>query len=186
VRAGLNCCGLKSYVSRDGLTFSEEPGLRYAPQASDNGTFGVIDTWADASGGVVLLYVGDLMGVNNVRRAYARDGLTFVFEDGNPLGDAQAGGGPRSFVDQRSLLLPDGQRRIFVMQAGTIYSFITSDGRTFVREPGARLRPQDYTERAIRSLHDPSVVRLADGRYRMYVGAFDTSGKEMILSATSR
>lgn len=186
VPAGQNCCGLKSYVSKDGMTFTEEPGLRYALHPSDNGTFGVFDTWVDASGGVALLYVGDLKGVNNVRRAYARDGLTFVFEDGNPLGDAQGGGGPRSFVDQRALLLPDGRRRLFVMQAGTIHSFITTDGRTFMREPGPRLRPQDYTERPIRSLHDPSVVRLADGRYRMYVGAFDTSGKEMILSATTR
>ncbi len=186
VPAGLNCCGLKSFSSTDGVTFREDPGLRYSLDPSDNGTFGFQDVWVDASGGVVLLYVGDMRGANNVRRAYAKDGMTFVFEDGNVLGDAQAGGGDRTFVDQRSIPLPDGRRRLLVMQAFTIYSFITSDGRTFVREPGERLRPNEFKDVPVRSLHDPTVVRLPDGRYRMYVGAFDTSGREMILSATSR
>ena len=52
-----------------------------------------------------------------------------------------------------------------------IYSFVSADGDVYSREPGARISTTQFGDLQVRSLHDPVVVRLADGRYRMYVAA---------------
>jgi hypothetical protein len=182
---------MRSASSTDGAHFISDPGVRYRPQPMDNGTIGVYDHFSDSTGSVVLLYIGDMRGVNNVRRATSTDnGWTFIFDRGNVLGDADAGGGPNSYVDQKSIRLPDGRRRLFTMKQGTIYSFISKDdGKTFALEPGIRLAPSDFTELKIITLHDPWVVRLKDGRYRMYVAAAVDAGpnvrKFVIVSATT-
>jgi len=184
---------MKSSSSKDGLHFTTDPGTRYRPQPGDNGVIGVYDLFTDADGGVVLLYVGAMKDLNNVRRAYSPpgdNGWTFTFDRGNVLGDADAGGGPNSYVDQKSILLPDGRRRLFTMKQGTLYSFISEDGgNTFTIEPGIRLKPDDFPELKLVSLHDPWVVLLPDGRYRMYVAAAVGTGpgtmKFAIVSATT-
>lgn len=193
---------MKSSHSANGFDFVPESGVRYAPQPSDNGTLGVYDAFRDSSGGVVLLYIGDMYGVNNVRRAYSTDnGLTFAFDRGNVLGDEQRGGGPNSYVDPKTILLPDGRRRLFAMTqggapprppdsgSGEIVSFVSNDdGRTFSLE-GTVLTWRDLTEHPVYSLNDPVVVRLLDGRYRMYVTALipDPAGryKQVLVSATT-
>lgn len=184
---------MKSASSRDGFEFTPDPGVRYTPQPEDRGTIGVYDHFTDSAGGVALLYIGDMQGANNVRRAYSPpgdNGWTFRFEAGNLLGDARAGGGPNSYVDQKSIRLPDGRLRLFAMRQGVIYSFLSEDeGRHFRQEPGVRLAPGDFKEFRVISLHDPWVVRLADGRYRMYVAAALEGGlgepKFAIVSATT-
>ncbi len=195
---------LKSQSSSDGIHYKPDPGVRYAAQPSDNGKIGVHDQYVDASGGVVLLYIGDMQGVNNVRRAYSppgNNGWTFTFEDDNVLGDATAGGGGHSYVDPKSILLPDGRRRLFTMSqgplppqpgvhaTGKIFSFISQDGKSYEMEPGIRLQAEDFTEFAVWSLNDPVVVQLPDGRYRMYVAALITAGTNeqewVIVSATT-
>ncbi|MFQ5343338.1 MAG: sialidase family protein, partial [Anaerolineae bacterium] len=196
--------GLKSESSPDGIHYTPDPGVRYTLQPGDNGTAGVHDQYVDPAGGVVLLYIGDMGGVNNVRRAYSPpgdNGWTFAFEDDNVLGDVDAGGGGNSYVDPKSILLPDGRRRLFTMRggpappqpgvraAGAIYSFISDDGKTYALEPGVRLTPDAFTEFDVWSLNDPVVVRLPDGRYRMYVAALVTDGpgdnQWVIVSATT-
>jgi len=184
---------ITSESSPDGVHFVLDPGVRYRPHPSDNGTIGVFDHFVDTRGGVVLLYIGDMQGLNNVRRAYSLpgdNGLNFVFERGDVLGDSGYGGGPNSFVDQKSVLLPDGRRRLFVMRQGTIYSFISEDdGRTFIKEPGIRLRPSDFPGLGFVTLHDPWAIVLPDGRTRIYLhGMIRSPGGKMssaIVSATS-
>lgn len=195
---------LKSSSSTTGLTFSSDPGVRYTLQAADKGTNGVWDVFVDSKGGVVLLYLADLPGLNNLRRAYSQpgdNGSTFTFDRGNVLGDSGAGGGSNSYVDPKSLLLADGRRRLFVMKGGSlppqppvrsccqIYSFITEDGRIFKLEEGIRLAPSQFTEFPVYSLNDPWVILLPDGRFRMYVAALvgDGSGgsKFVIVSAST-
>jgi hypothetical protein len=71
-----------------------------------------------------------------------------------------------------------------------VYSFISEDeGRTFRLEPGARLAPAAFAGLNLRSLHDPWVVRLPDGRYRMYVAGAVDSGpgalRFVVVSATT-
>lgn len=183
---------LTSSYSADGLQFTEEPGIRYSSAVEDRGEMGIYELFADSTGGVVMLYLGDLHGLNNTRRAYSTDGgLSFHYERGDVLGDASLGGGGRSYVDITTHPLPDSRRRLFAMQGGQgIYSFVTADeGVTFTPEPGARVSKADWTEFQVVGLFDPTVVRLPDGRYRMYVcGQIDEAGgrsRTVILSATT-
>lgn len=194
---------MRSKISNDGLKFAGESGVRYQPQENDKGTIGVYDIFTNSRDEVVMLYIGDMMGVNNVRRAYSTDnGWTFTFQRGNVLGDDNAGGNGNSHVDQKSILLPDGRRRLFTMKQGPeppqppdkkvtqIFSFISvDDGDNFVEEPGTRITPEDFTDFDVYSLHDPWVV-MKDGKYRMYVCARISDGnggyKFAIVSATTR
>lgn len=177
-----------SLFSGDGVTFAPESGVRYTLQPADKGVLGVYDAFSDRQGGVVLLYLGDLTGLNNVRRAYSRDnGLSFTFDRGNILGDDNAGGGPNSFVDEKSLRLPDGRIRLFTMRQNTIYSFISiDDGHSFVRDPGTRLERASFKETTLTSLNDPVVVRLPDGRYRMYLASLRADQVWVVVSATTK
>ena len=180
-----------SSSSKDGTRYTPDAGVRYTLHESDRGTMGIYDVFSDARGGVVLLYLGDMQGANNVRRAYSADGgNTFTYTGGNVLGDAGASGGGRSYVDQHSIPLPDGRRRLTCMKACDVFSFITEDdGMTFKLEPGARLACRDFTEFPVRCLNDPTLVRLPDGRYRIYVTAqIETAAgrrRQAIVSATT-
>src|SRR5207247_1466809 len=144
----------------DGTSFISEGGTRYAPQTQDKGTIGVYDAIADRSGGVVLLYIGDMVGQNNVRRAYSRDGgSTFAFDRGNILGDESLGGGGNSYVDEKMIRLADGRIRLFTMRQLAIYSFISNDdGYSFTLEPGTRLTRSDFKDISLTTLNDPVVV----------------------------
>lgn len=176
---------MESLRSADGVSFTSESGVRYTPTADDRNTVGVYEAFSQSSE-VVLLYLGDLMGLNNVRRAVSTDnGVTFTFDRGNILGDAGLGGGAQSFVDPESLPLSDGRRRMFVMKQGSIYSFISSDGaRSFSQEPGTHLTPASFTQATVQTLYDPSPVQLPDGRFRIYVAGGSAAGTS-IYSATS-
>ena len=160
--------GLKSKSSKDGIHFTEDPGYRYQLDASDKGTAGIHEFSLDNSGGVVLLYIGDLLGLNNIRRAYSKDnGWTFSFDKENVLGDARDGK-PGSFIDHKVVDLGDDRRRLYTVRQGSIYSFISNDdGKTFVQEPGARLIPSAFTEFDIIGFGDPVFIKLQAGRWRL-------------------
>ncbi|MBU06173.1 MAG: hypothetical protein CL877_09535 [Dehalococcoidales bacterium] len=194
---------LDGSTSRNGRFFRRDSSIGYSGNPGDNGKTGVWDIYySKKAGGVVLFYIGDMQrgGVNNVRRAFSRDGKTFNFEDDNVFADKSAGGNA-TFVDPKSIELPDGTRRMFTMwqgapphpghrAVGEIYSFLSKDGKTYEREPGIRLRCADFSEFSVWSLNDPYVVRLLDGRYRMYICALVTDPKTnkerpVIVSATT-
>lgn len=182
---------LEAFVSQsstDGLTFSDDGGQRYELQSGDNGRAGIWEVYTDGQGGVVLTYLGDLMGANNMRMAYSTDnGMTFSFVDDNVLGDLYAGGGGKTYVDQRSILLPDGRRRMITMKSGALYTFISDDGGHTYTAEGVVLEASAF---GAVSLHDPFLVRLGDGRYRIYVQAMfaDASGAASyhVVSATTQ
>jgi hypothetical protein len=185
---------ITSESSLDGTVFTQDEGIRYSPSEEDRGTLGTYDIFVDTNGGVVLLYVADLRGLNNVRRAYSPpsdNGWTFSYERGNVLGDDEAGGGSRTYVDIKSVSLPDGRRRLFAMRGGTqILSFISdTELRSFSLEPGVRLLKSDFTAREVISLHDPMVIKIKDDRYRMYLHLLitDATGakRTVIVSATT-
>lgn len=177
-----------SLFSSDGVTFTPEDGARYTLQPADNGMLGVYDAFSDRQGGVVLLYLGDLHGLNNVRRAYSRDnGLTFTFDRGNILGDDTAGGSANSFVDEKAIRLPDGRIRLFTMRQNTIYSFTSiDDGYSFTRDAGTRLDRANFAGATLTSLNDPVVVHLPDGRYRMYLASLRSDQVWVVVSATTK
>jgi hypothetical protein len=175
--------------SADGVTFTNVNGVRYAPAPADNGTMGVYDVYRDKSGaGLTLLYLGDLFGANNTRRATSSDGGTsFTYRNRNVLGDDGAGGGGRSYVDISSIVLADGRRCLYAMQGGlAIYSFVSADWTGFTLEPGARVSRGDWTSLQVQGLFDPTVIRLSDGRFRMYVTGQIDATRQAVLSATTR
>lgn len=183
----LNVPAVTSSASGNGVDFTAEAGVRYSLVAADNGEFGVYDAYLDTAGGVVFIYLGDLHGKNNCRLARSTDnGVTFTFVRGNVLGDDSAGGGANAFVDVKTTALPDGRLRLFCMRQGTIYSFVSDAARTsFTQESGTRLRPSDFTELSISAFYDPVVIRLPDGRYRMYVTA-QIGTRQALVSASTQ
>jgi hypothetical protein len=186
---------LRSRSSGDGIRFGEDSGVRYRLQPDDKGWAGIHDEYVDRHGHIVLLYLADRTGLNNVRRAISTDnGWTFAFDRGNVLGDsddASRRGPSAAFVDQHTTVLGTGLHRLFAMRQGcAIYSFLEDDDGRYTLEAGARATVNSWPGLAIRSLHDPLVVRLADGRYRMYVCAslVVAPGEpihEVIVSATT-
>ncbi len=167
---------ITSRSSGDGASFGDDGGVRYPLHESDRGWMGIHEEYVDGQGRVVMLYLGDRYGLNNLRRAVSVDqGWTFAFDRGDVLGDAAIArdhGPGHAFVDQKSIALDGAARRLFVMKQGcAIYSFLTSDGDQYVQEPGWRVSINSWTDLSLRSLHDPVVVRLPDGRFRMYLAA---------------
>lgn len=170
---------LTSFVSSDGNVFTPESGIRYTPAENDKGSLGVYDAYTAKDGSVILIYLGDLMGKNNLRMARSTDGgLSFTQIQTNVLNDDAEGGGGNTFVDNKTLLLPDGRRRMVCMRALTLHSFISEDGISYTREMGTKLSAADFASvgLTLHSLHDPVLVQQKDGRYRVYVaGSTDTS-----------
>lgn len=194
---GIEGSCLTSQSSEDGIEFEEDKGCRYTLQEDDNGTMGVYDFFSDSKGNVVLLYLGDMLGMNNVRRAYSTDGgQTFEFTNGNVLGDEDDGGGARSYVDEKVIVMPNGNIFLVAMKSGKIYAFESrDDGLTFEPYEEALLSPEQFVDEEFgeaSSLHDPQIVQLEDGTYRIYVCALFALGNKdksddifTIVSATS-
>lgn len=198
---------LKSETSTDWQTAVPDTGSRYNLHSSDNGIYGVSSYYNDSSGGVHIVYIGDIGGVDNTRHAYSADsGWTFTFLDGDVCGDSNGLGGNYSYWDPFALVNPDNSVRIFTMNAhgitapphqptGHIYTFLSTDnGMTFTREVDAgsgdsiRISYDDFPGIANTSLNDPKAVNLPDGRIRLFVNGLvqqpDSSYVWQILSAT--
>lgn len=195
-----------SWSSTDGVTFTRDvddkgaPIIRYQLQPEDKGKMGTYDLFVNSDKHVVLLYVADNQagGKNNIRRAISTDGGdTFAFDRGNILGDDNANGGGNTYVDQDTLILPDGRVYLIAMKSGIIYHFLGDPkGETFVQlsqSPillGQMFEPVAGTKAS--TLHDPQIVRLSNGRLRIYLAgqvADETGpsgkGKHYMLAATS-
>ena len=193
--------GVTTETSTDGIHFQKDPGVAYAYHnegegfENDQGKIGYNDVHPTPDGRLVFSYIGDMQsgGYNNVRMALSTDnGKTFVWEKANVLDDAQlvdeGGHQACAYVDPKPTVLPDGRVWYFLMtqdcqppaptvgrSTGYIHSFLSTDGLNFTHEEGIRLQPSDFDWETfgfvVYSLNDPTVVRLLDGRYRMYVTA---------------
>ena len=193
--------GVKTETSTDSVYFIQDPGFAYAYHNegegydNDHEKIGYNDVHPTADGRMVFTYIGDMQpgGYNNVRMAISTDnGKSFSWEKGNVLDDAQlveeGGHQACAYVDPKPTVLPDGRIWYFLMtqaceppaptvgrSTGYIHSFLADDGVNFVHDEGIRLQPSDFDWDTfgfvVYSLNDPTVVRLVDGRYRMYVTA---------------
>ena len=181
-----------SYYSTDGAHFTPEQGICYKLQEADRGWMGVYTVFKNPLGDLVYIYLGDKHGSNNARLAYSENkGKTFKFKKTNVFGDASLGGGPQSFVDPASLILPDGRVRIITMRMCHIYTFIsTNQSCTSFAFEGHQLEPPDFTELGVQAFFDPKLVLLPSGKMRIYVSARieENNGtvKNAIVSATSK
>ncbi len=193
--------GLTTETSSDGISFLRDDGYVYTYHnegegyENDNGLIGYNDVHPTPDGRLVFTYIGDMQpdGYNNVRMAISTDnGRTFLWEKANVLDDArlvdEGGHQACAYVDPKPTVLPDGRIWYFLMtqdcmppapevgrSTGYIHSFLAEDGVNFVHDEGIRLQPSDFDWDTfgfvVYSLNDPTVVRLTDGRYRMYVTA---------------
>lgn len=167
--------GLKvfvSFVSTDGNIFTRETGTRYAPAVADNSSVGVYEAYVAKDNSVILVYLGDLQGKNNLRMARSTDnGVTFSYLKGNVLGDDSAGGGANSFVDTKTILLKDGRRRLISMRQLGLHTFISDDGVTYIREPGTRVTATEFAAAGatVYTVNDPVLVYDKNGKLKVYV-----------------
>lgn len=86
--------------------------------------------------------------------------------------------------------LSDGRFRIYYCGPGGIVSALSSDGLSFTKETGTRLVPIGPLGNDESVVCDPSVIQLADGRFRMYYkggtsGAGPGESVQKIYSAVS-
>ncbi|MFP8875057.1 MAG: hypothetical protein VCB42_11175 [Myxococcota bacterium] len=193
-----------SSASEDGITYAPDDGtVHYDLQPEDESWVGVYTAFTNTLDEVVLIYLGAQPGT--ARRAISSDGgNTFLFDQANLLGDEDYKDCKWIHWDPRALLLDDGRVRLFTMvqgpqpahpgnrAVGAVYSFISDNGSgEFTLEEGARLQPSDFSDLFLWSLHDPWVIELPDGRFRMYVAAKATDDAEgnnlrsVIVSATT-
>lgn len=145
--------GIFSAVSEDGLTFTEEPGVRIS-----GGCDPTIVKLED--GRYRMYYKVELdMDTHVIHSAVSNDGLSWVKEGLRFQNMDAPCHGWTSVPD--AVRLPDGRVRIYFVcdkMLNAVASIISHDGLNFTLEEGLRL------ERAV----DPNVIRLPDGSYRMF------------------
>jgi hypothetical protein len=113
----------------------------------------------------------------------ASDGLAFIPEDGNRARDGH--GMPRAVAR------PEGGWRLFFTDGDGIKSAISTDGLTFTDEEGFRITAQQagFSDTTVAATSGATVIRLPDGRYRMYFSDLprpgDPPGGHRVKSAVS-
>ncbi len=111
------------------------------------------------------------------------DGASFAAEAGTRLPDGS--GMPRVVAN------PSGGWRLYFSSGGGIRSAVSTDGLTFTIENGFRVTQQaaGFSGTTVSATSGPTVIRLADGRYRMYFSDLprpgDPPGGHRIKSAVS-
>ena len=194
---------LKMSVSDDGRTFTvlKDTLFIFPDNDSINDALGYHTKFYDKTGGICLVYLAG--GVDNARFIHTSPGdPNYIFGDyrTNIFHDSTLGRG-YTYVDPYGILLPDGRLRVITMnqhgppappaaRKGTIYTFTSYDnGETWQQDPDYRLRYDSFTEFEVYSLNDPKLVRLPDGRFRIYVAALIKEGENdfeySVISATS-
>ena len=182
-----------SAFSPDGDTWTREPGRRVATHAPDaeNRTL-CPDVVCLPEGGYRMYYQAHgIQGRGVVLSSFSRDGLEWTREAGIRFAVADAVCG-----SPRCLPLEDGRWRLYCHEypdhpTGTgldtgnhVISAISADGLDFTREPGVRIEQESPLEAY--AVYAVEVLRLGDGRYRMYYAGWSSEPVEgRIFSAES-
>jgi hypothetical protein len=166
---------MSSAYSTDGVNFTNESGVRYIPVDNDSNSLGIYDIYSMPDNSITMLYIGDLYGLNNARKAVSLDsGLTFSRVQTNILGDSGVvfSNPGSSYVDITTIPLMGGQRRMICMRGGYgIYSFTSSDfGESYSYDTLLFDKNQiiSATGYNITGMFDPSIIEMPDGRFRIY------------------
>ena len=187
-----------SAISSDGLSWKPEPGIRFGDEVRRYGSPRALYIEVDSSGtGGIRLYFhsyahpfrGGLDVGNNIVSAISEDGLSFVLEPGariNQVGKFQ----DLAVYAPEVLLLGDGTYRMYYAgwsiepRRGRIFSAISMDGLAWLRDPEPIIEFGGLFDAT--KCSEPCIMRLPDGRYRMFYEACDALGIWRILSCTSR
>ena len=161
--------GILSAISDDGLSFTKETGTRIAP-ATGNESVVCDPSVVELADGRFRMYYkgsdraegGPGTAKHKIYSAISSDGLTFTREGLRIDSDQTDDYGWASVPE--ALKLPDGRIRIYyvtgdITNSNGIASAISTDGLTFTKETGARVR--DFV--------DPAVIILENGQYLMLV-----------------
>ena len=186
---------MESAISNDGITFNNESGIRYVPVGNDNNSLGVYDVYKMPDNSLTMLYIGDLSGLNNTRKAISIDsGYTFTRVETNVLGDSGVvlTNPGSSYVDITTLSLGSNKRRLICMRGGYgIYSFTSTDygdNYNFDTLLFTKAQASSIIGFSLLGMYDPAIVLLDDGRYRIYFCANYLVNSVMtygVFSATS-
>lgn len=196
---------VKSKSSKDNITYTDDPGVRYAPEGDEIGSDGFIGVYTyfiDNNGGVVFLYnatvpenASDKTTRVNIYRAYSKPddgGWNFEFQNDDAIKFADFPEDKTGLRDPNAIRLPNGDIRLVAMyeyamkspgrQNGIIYTFISQDGgETFEFETEV-VSWDDFEDYSVWSLNDPKLVLLDDGSCKIYVAAM--IGKKSLKKAT--
>ena len=176
-----------SAFSKDGLTWTPEPGVRLSAQQGGAGDFRVVSSevvpFADDSGRLRMYYEccgGPQSIQNSIRSAVSEDGgLEWLPEPG-----ARLGGSGRNYVAPRVVFLEDGRCRLYCCERGQgIISALSNDGLTFRQEPGLRIAQDQPSDKGV--AFAPEIVHVDGAHYRMYYAGYSTANRADILSAVS-
>jgi hypothetical protein len=173
-------------TSSDGVTFTENPATPVMePTASDRGFLSVPDIISIGGSTVRMYFVagGDLSD-----SAVSSDGGVTWTREGRITVSGLSGA--NWVVDPDVIQVSGGRYRMFFatgpdgqpgLMSKRVRSAISSDGRSFVLEPGDLIAPTGAGDDVV----DPDVVQLPDGRYRMYYGYSTAGSQYQLRSAVS-
>ncbi len=139
---------IASAVSSDGVNFEEEGRVFAYP--------GLVDPDVFKTDSGYEMYVFSLSAHGTVV-ADSRDGKTFEYKGMHPL---------QGYGTVAPVRLPDGRWRQYAFEqpsSNSIVSFVSGDLESWETEPGERLTVAKDEE-----ITDPFVVRLPDGRWKMF------------------
>lgn len=186
--------------SADGLDWEPEPGLRFGDDVRRYGSPRVLFT-TDEPGAAdrYRLYSHSythplrlgLDAGNHIISAVSADGLAFEREAGVRIAQESQ---LESFAVYAAevLRLGTGVYRMYYAGwseepvRGRIFSALSPDGVTWEKDPAPNLEPGGPGAFDAEKCSEPCVIRLPDGRYRMYYEACDERQVWRILSATAR
>lgn len=166
-----NSKGILSAVSKDGMAFTKEQGVRISPGAGFE-TIVCDPTIVDLPDGKMRMYYkgansqnpGPGQSIHKIYSAISSDGLTFQKEGLRIDSETNGDNGWASVPD--AITLPDGRVRLYYVTAAEmqhgIGSAISSDGLNFVKEPGIR----------VENLVDPALVKIG-GKYLLFAASID-------------
>ena len=193
-----SCGYILSAVSKDGLNWSKEPGIRidvHEPNAMHQVLCPDVIPLPD---GRWRMYFEARAGdrPTSILSAVSTDGLQWEPEEGVRIAHFEwSFGSPRCIHVGSSEKLEELEYRLyfhhysFPMRTGLnahnhIISAISNDGLRFEIELGIRIA-QESQERESYAVYAPEIIRLADSSYRMYYSGWSDKIRGGIFSASS-
>ena len=193
-----SCGYILSAVSKDGLNWSKEPGIRidvHDPNAMHQVLCPDVIPLPDGRWRMYFeARVGDRP--TSILSAVSTDGLQWEPEEGVRIAHFEwSFGSPRCIHVGSSEKLGELEYRLyfhhysFPMRTGLdahnhIISAISNDGLRFEIELGIRIA-QESQERESYAVYAPEIIRLADSSYRMYYSGWSDKIRGGIFSASS-
>ena len=187
-----------SAFSTDGITWQKDPGVRIDVHEPD-ATLRVLcpDVIPLPDGRWRMYYEARTTDRPTViLSAVSEDGLKWQSESGNRVSNPKwSYGAPRCLYLDSPATPPKPRYRLYfhhysyplrtgLNEQNHIISAISNDGINFEIEPGVRIA-QENAERESLSVYAPEVIRLANGKYRMYYAGWSTEIAGGIFTATS-